>query len=79
VCVCMCVRACVGLRVARTCVSSIAEILFRPSYCAFFAYDFVKAIHIQAWTFVEGSRFHDNRNMKVARVSAIHTGLYPPR
>jgi hypothetical protein len=38
-----------------------------------------KAILFQAWTGPKGSRFQDNRNMKVVRLSALRTGcLYPP-
>jgi hypothetical protein len=37
-----------------------------------------KAIPLQAWTGPEGSRFQDNRHMKVVRLSALRTGhLYP--
>jgi hypothetical protein len=36
-----------------------------------------KAISLQAWTGLEGSRFRDNRHMKVVRL-ALRTGrLYP--
>jgi hypothetical protein len=38
-----------------------------------------KAIPLQAWTGHEGSRFKDNRHMKVVRLSALRTGrLYTP-
>ena len=38
--------------------------------------DLVLNTHVQAWT---GSLFLDNRHMKVARFSALRTGLlYPP-
>jgi len=40
----------------------------------------VKAILLQTWTSPEGSRFQDNRHMKLVTLSALHTGrLYPPR
>jgi len=38
----------------------------------------VKQSHYRAWTGPEGSRFQDNRHMKVVGLPALHTGrLYP--
>ena len=45
----------------------------------FFTHSKGKAVPLQAWTGLEGSRFQDNRHMKVVRLSYLRTGhLYPP-
>jgi hypothetical protein len=38
-----------------------------------------KAIPLQTWTGPEGSKFQDNRHMKVLRLSALRTGLLYPQ
>ena len=69
---CVCVRA-----RARVCFEYTQ--FFSTLVLCVFAYDSVKAIPTQAWTCFEDSTFHDNRHLKVVRMSALHTGrLYPP-
>jgi hypothetical protein len=69
--------------------STQSHIMYPPSSCttqlcyvplpAAFASQILRELP-RPWTFHDAPRLHDNRHMKVVRLSALRTGcLYPPR